>query len=518
MAAYKTVEAVDQFSAARDEFDKVVAELGSERAMGLDHTAIETLLEERGREVIRQLFQGHLDLRHLREQRAPVIGADGVMRTHVRESERTLATVFGPVRVVRDQVGARDTESLHPMDAELNLPRETQSFGVQRRIAEEAAKGSFDEVVKFMEEHTGAPVSKRQTEELARSAAADFDAFYAVRPSEAANDGDLLILSFDGKGIVVRTEDLREATKKAAQTSAHKLQKRLSKGEKRNRKRMAEVAVVHDIAPHVRTPEDVIADLRPVHPARPERPTPRNKRVWASVTKEMDAVIAEGFDDAERRDPEHRRRWVVLVDGNPQQIREIRRQAARRGVEPTLVLDFIHVAEYLWKAAYCFVSEGTAEAEAWVTERLAGVLRGESSSVAAGITRSATRRNLPKAKRAAADRCAAYLVKNRALLRYDEALAAGLPIATGVVEGACRHLVKDRMDITGARWSLAGADAVLRLRALRSCDDFDDYWRFHLARERDRNHLSRYERRTPRNVTPRLAAPAQKGHLRVVAK
>jgi hypothetical protein len=79
------------------------------------------------------------------------------------------------------------------------------------------------------------------------------------------------------------------------------------------------------------------------------------------------------------------------------------------------------------------------------------------------------------------------------LLRYQDALRDGLPIATGVIEGACRYVVKDRMDRTGARWSLTGAEAVLRLRAIRASKDFDAYWAFHLQREKERNHASRYE-------------------------
>ena len=78
-------------------------------------------------------------------------------------------------------------------------------------------------------------------------------------------------------------------------------------------------------------------------------------------------------------------------------------------------------------------------------------------------------------------------------MHYAEALRDGLPIATGVIEGACRYLVKDRMDRTGARWSITGAEAVLRLRAVRASGDFDAYWVFHLAREKERNHASRCE-------------------------
>ena len=128
----------------------------------------------------------------------------------------------------------------------------------------------------------------------------------------------------------------------------------------------------------------------------------------------------------------------------------------------------------------------------WVQERLLRILRGEACLVAAGIRRSATRRKLTPDNRENVDQCADYLLNHASSLHYDECLAAGFPIATGVIEGACRHLVSDRMDLTGARWSLAGAEAVLRLRALRSSGDFDEYWRFHEQCEYERNHASRY--------------------------
>ena len=120
------------------------------------------------------------------------------------------------------------------------------------------------------------------------------------------------------------------------------------------------------------------------------------------------------------------------------------------------------------------------------------MLRGKAVHVAAGIRRSATKRGLAAAARKPADKCADYLLKYAGYLRYHEYLAAGLPISTGVIEGACRHLVKDRMDITGARWDLICAEAVLKLRALRSSGDFDEYWTFHERLEQQRNHAERY--------------------------
>ena len=144
------------------------------------------------------------------------------------------------------------------------------------------------------------------------------------------------------------------------------------------------------------------------------------------------------------------------------------------------------------KAAHCFHPVGSDGAEAWVRDRALSILNGRASEVAAGMRRSATLRQLLKTRRQAVDKCADYLLKYRPYLNYDVYLAHGFPIATGVIEGACRHLVKDRMDITGARWRLQSAEAVLKLRALRSNQHFDAYWRFHKTQELERNHLSRY--------------------------
>lgn len=497
MAAYETSAHDVQFSESREAFEAVAGFLGSREAMLLSHADLEKEVVTRGREVLRRLVQDHLRLRAMREAAEPMTGADGTVRTHLRSRTRPLMTVFGRVEVERIAVGTRGEESLFPLDAELNLPVEEHSHGVRERVANEAARGSFEDAVEAVTSSTGATVSKLQAERLVRLAANDFDAYYAARPQAEirAIAGEIVALSTDGKGVVVRKEDLREQTRREAEKKPDsKLSKRLTKGEKRNRKRMATVAAVYTIQPFVRTPDDVVRELRPVEDAtsRAARPKPRQKRVWASVKKDPREIIGEMFAEATRRDPERRHTWAVLVDGQQHQLTLVHDAAKQHGVEPIVVLDLIHALEYLWKASYCFHPEGTKEAEAWVTERLRALLEGKSSDVAAGIRRSATLRGLGEKEREAADKCADYFLKNKEYMRYDEYLAKGLPIATGVIEGACRHLVKDRMDLTGARWSLDGADAVLRLRALRSSGDFAAYWPFHLAQELARNHLSRY--------------------------
>jgi len=150
------------------------------------------------------------------------------------------------------------------------------------------------------------------------------------------------------------------------------------------------------------------------------------------------------------------------------------------------------VLEYLWRAAWCFYDEGDPEAETWVRDRALAVLQGRARQVAAGIRGRATASKLPNSKRIKADACAAYLTNKAQYLDYPSALRAGWPLATGVIEGTCRYLVADRMDITGARWSLQGAEAILKLRATRANGDFDAYWRFHLNQEHQRVHEARY--------------------------
>ena len=464
------------------------------------HSDLEAFCEAKGREWSRLLLEEHLALRASLEKRVEVTGADGVERTGTRDSERHLETVLGTVAVPRKAYQAPGAEDLHPMDAALNLPRELFSHGVRRMVAKEVGRASFDEVVEMVADYGGAVIAKRQVEELAVRAAQDFDAFYAERTPPESSREELLVLSTDAKGIVMRRQDLRAATKKRASSTSNKLETRLSGGEKRNRKRMAQVAAVYSVAPWVRTAEDVLHGLR-AKDTEKKRPKVHDKRVWASVEKAPSKTIRAMFDEALRQDPEKTRRWVVLVDGDQKQLRAVKAAARRAGVKITIVVDIVHVIEYVWKAARALFGEANPEAEPWVSNRLLELLSGRSGGEVARTIRGwAGRKNLDAAGLRAIESACGYLADRTRtrLMRYAEALQEGLPIATGVIEGACRHVVKDRMDRTGARWSLTGAEAVLRLRAIRASGDFDAYWEFHLAQEKTRNHAARYaEGRVP---------------------
>jgi hypothetical protein len=495
------------FAESRKCFRELEDWMASEEAAGLRHAELEDQLDVRGRELLRRLFQGRLDLAAAREERRhDVTGQDGVVRTRAEKGRaRPLVTRFGQVSVSRIAYRSPGRSNVHPLDAALNLPEEKHSHGLRKLTAIEAARGSIDAAGAAITRATGVRIGKRQLEEMVRRAAAHVEEFYLSRVIRPSPDGHPLVLTFDGKGIVMLPDALRPATAKAAAAAEGKLATRLSPGEKHGRKRMAELACVYDAVPVPRAPEDIISTPaqkrrkkkkgqagKAKGKGKPREPQARGKWLTASVTSDIPAVIAAAFGEAERRDPAHQREWVILIDGNNTQIEAVTDQAASRGITVTIVIDFIHVLEYLWKAAWSFYDKGEPASEEWVADQARKILHGKARQVASGIRRRAATYGYAPAERAGADECARYLDNKKDHLDYATALKEGWPIATGIIEGACRHIVKDRMDITGARWGLEGAEAVLRLRALIASGDFDAYWRYHLRREHERIHHARY--------------------------
>lgn len=379
--AYTVIRSLEEFTAAREQFNFLVSRLQSEEMSRMEHGQVEATIAQEGNELLRRLLQGHLDLRAKTEEgRLEVVGADGVLRRHCRAGKRELMSLFGEVEIKRRGYGAPGERGLCPLDAERNVPPDKYSHGLRRRVAEEAAKSSFDETVASVAKTTGGHVPKRQAEGLVAEIAQDFAAFYQTRAITVPEDTTApLIMSLDGKGIVMRREGLREATRKAAQRESHTLKTRLSPGEKR--KRMATVATVYSIAPHQRTAETLMGVEEAENTGIPRA---RNKRVWASVKREAHAVTEEVFQEGLRRDPERRRPWVMLVDGQPQQLKQIKRCITHHNAGVTLVLDFIHVLAYLWSATFCCYAQGRKEAEAWVLERALRIVHGKASDAAAG--------------------------------------------------------------------------------------------------------------------------------------
>jgi hypothetical protein len=385
-------------------------------------------------------------------------------------------TIFGEITVGRTGYLHPGEASVHPLDGQVQLPRRSFSYELQRRATKAAIQGPFDEAIERIEESTGVSMPKRSAEEILEEAAVDFEAFYQQRtPPSQAQTGAILVSSVDGKGIPIKKD-----------TPAPRVVQP-SKGQKRNKKKISVVATVYSQSPRIRTPQEVIDSLfstKPRSKRKEQRSRPEHKRVWASLAKGKAGVLDEVAQEMARRDPARTKEWVALTDGE----RALQKEVEARLLGVPLILDLQHALSKLWKAAYAFNKEGSAEAEAWVKQRALRLLQGGVSQVIKGMRQSATKRGLRGQKKKAVETTAAYFYRNRDRMRYDEYLRKGWPIATGVVEGACKNLVKDRMERSGMRWTPEMAEAMLQMRATYLSDDFEEYWAFHVQCEHKRLH------------------------------
>jgi hypothetical protein len=481
-------------------FDVLITRLSDPLMATRPEHAVEEFIASTGRDVLRQALQDHLDARAATEQRlAEVTGADQVPRRRAEPGHtRLLSTTLGQVEVTRIAYRHPAVSNLHPADARLALPEGRYSFPLQQAVIHETVTGALREARDGLQRLLAARVGTRQLMQITTGAAHDVRDFYAQHPVPVpairpggAGPRDLLVLSIDATGVTMIDSGLRE-NPPGRDDGPRPPSAQLSSRERTGRTRMAVVTTVYDAAPAVRSPADVMPTDATERRTRRPGPTAINRQVDASIVDSTAPMTRRLFDRAEHRDPDHLRRWIVLVDGNNHQIDRINAEAHARGARINLILDFVHVLEYLWKAAEDLHPTQPGRA-GFVARTARDLLEHHPARVIADLTSqhdtvTAVGDTAPGLKR-----CIDYLTAKQPYLIYQIALTMGWPIATGVIEGACRYLVKDRLAITGARWSLSSAEAVLLLRAVITNGDFDAYWTFHLQQEHHRTHTSRYQ-------------------------
>ncbi len=459
----------------------------AEESRYLDHGEREEAIGREGRELERRLLQATFALDAAREERAPqVTSAAGIRhRTVEAGQERGLASVFGPVRVTRMACRHGHEENLYPADARSVMPGDPYSMGMRALAAFHLASAGYGQAQEIIEDRTGVKIGHAQLAGIAKGLAAWTGDFYEERSRDAGEeeqpDGDVIMMQGDGKGIAMRPEHRRNAGKED--------------GTRPGIKKMAEIVAVADFTPAVREPEDIAAPpaRRKAHPG----PKARDKWVSASVTESIEDMIAAAFGEADRRDPERVRQRVFLVDGNKQQITAIEACARERGLKVPVLIDYIHVSGYVGKAASALHPGDPVLAGQWADGQLLRVLHGRAKAVAATLASVAAKTRANPRKRdlglTDVDKAVTYLTNNRQHMKYDKALEEGWPIATGMIEGACRFVIEDRFGITGARWSPQGAEDILKIRAVVVNGDLDDYMRYYKQRYRDERHLARYD-------------------------
>ena len=385
----------------------------------------------------------------------------------------TYYSIFGKVRFERHYFIAPGHPGCCPLDAALSLPERCYSDLLREWAAFGTTDESYRESQTALERILGRSLSLQAIETNVLEDALDVTAFYAQPPDPGAPVplGSILVVQADGKGVP------------QAQVLTGVPRERLGKGQKRSKKKEAVVTSLYTIAPYHRTPEEEVAALmqEPRPPEPVSRPRPVAKEVHATLEGKSVALRRLQQRAAQRKGAPHQQR-VALTDG----AEALQEQMLAHFPEHTLVLDIIHATEYLWDVATALLGETHAERKGWVRTRLKQVVSGASATVSAELEATAQQAEVTETQRKVVRKTAGYYRRNQPYMYYDEYLARGWPIGTGVVEGACGHLVKDRMEQAGMRWKVEGAQAVLDLRAVRLNDDWDAYWQYHRQQQYQR--------------------------------
>jgi hypothetical protein len=394
--------------------------------------------------------------------------------------ETTYVSVFGTVRFARHYYTAPGHPGTCPLDAELSLPKRCYSDLLREWFTYGATEVSYRATQDLLTHILGQTLSVQALETSMHETAVDAVDFFAQPPDPAPVDptATILVAQADGKGIPL------------CQSLHDQQPARLQRGQKRSKKKEAIVTSLYTIAPHPRTPEAVVAALLhekpPTGAAPAARPAPVGKELRATLAGK--AVALERLAQRVRQhDHAHIQQRVALTDG----AEALQQQMQAHLPQHTLVLDIIHATEYLWDAVNGWLGDAHPERQDWMRHGLTHLLRGETQTVISWLELVASDEAVTTAQRTALLRAAGYYRRNQAYMRYDQYLAQGWPIGTGVVEGACRHVVKDRMEQSGMRWTKAGAQAVLDLRAIRINGQWETYWAYHRQQQHERRYAGK---------------------------
>ena len=396
---------------------------------------------------------------------------------------RPYLSIFGKVSIQRTCYG-EDRAEIAPLDARLHLPRRQYSYLLQRWLSAFVVDEAHAEAVQKLQTILGISIPVKASEDLNQEQAGDVESFQDSLPvPEPSEEGSIVVVTADCKGVpLVRSAlpHVEEPTPEKKSAPHH----RRGKGEKANTKKMAAVGAVYTIEPFVRKTDEVIDELQRKQ-AKQRRPEPQHKRVRAELLLGKVSLFLWLADELCRRNPEGARPVVFLSDGE-RALHD--RQDEYLPENVTCILDLLHVMERLWKVAWCLFDESTQKAEArqWVEDRLRMLLDGKVGRVIGGLRQSLTKRKLCGSGRKTVRAVINYFAHNRSRMRYDEYLAAGYPIGSGVIEGACRHLVKDRLERAGMRWIPEGAQAMLDLRATYLNGEWESFWEYHVEQEDNR--------------------------------
>lgn len=420
------------------------------------------------------------------------------------------SSIFGELSIPRAAYAHPDGGYVYPIDAKLNLPAHKHSYLLVKWLQASAAKENFREAVNHFNEVFGFCFFPELPQRLGGDLADYVAPFYQqVQAPAPHTEGSHIALSADCKGVRILRSDRADAKVETLPKP------RLGKGEKPGIKKDAVVTTDFSFDPEARDPEEIVKGLlnrftqqekarakqerqRRREEGLPDARIPRNKHVFATLEGK-----AEAFDHlvahVQKRDPTGQKPLIALLDGDPHLEDGLIKKLKACGLKDrldALILDIIHASEYLWDVGTALYGEKGPDRVKWVEDKLRAVLDSQVGYVIGGLRQTRTKRQgqIPDAQDKALEKTITYFENHRHMMDYASYLKKGYPISTGAVEGTCGSLVKDRMEESGMRWSIAGAQTVLKQRAVVKNGDWDKFWKFHIDSERSRLYPTEYER------------------------
>lgn len=420
-----------------------------------------------------------------------VVGVKGERLPYQGDKKTTYLSIFGEVEIRHAYYWRKGHEGICPLDARINLPARRYSYllddWVQRTVVEEP----YDKAVERFSKLLDIPVSKLGQENVAREAGIKFDDFYRQKPAfDEKTEGSHIGIEADGKGVRMI------ASEKPETTEVKQNPVRRGKGEKSGGLRKMAVATVDfTFNPEARTPEEMVGMLMREAPQQPAtnnaEAKPRsalNATVAASMAGKQAAIDAV-IERVRKRDPSGKKKIIVLMDGDPALEERMTARLHAAGIADRIeavILDIMHAMEYLWDAGTALYGERARERVPWVRKHALEMLKGNMGYVIGGLRITLSKKKLKPAQHTTLKKSITYFENHKHMMSYDQYLAAGYPVATGLIEGTCGSLIKDRADRSGSRWSSIGAQVVLNERAIMKNGDWESFWKYHMKTERER--------------------------------
>jgi len=459
----------------RTEFDKMLEMVSGEKAQVSTAFQIESELLKGLLMLGRQLLALFFVIRTQNASREALVLKDGQELPYHSEKGRTYFSIFGKVVVERPYFYEKGKAGQTPLDAELSLGSDRYSDLLRDMAEYLGVYIAYNKCANILKRFLDIGLSTRVFEKIIAEDAEDVERYYEQKPAPRPDsEAEILVIQADGKGVPIILEEPAEP------------KVRLGKGRKRGKKKEAIVTSVYTIRRMLRTPKEVIASFFNLEDevftskTSSKRPKPQNKHVWATL-KGKDVALERLMKYVAPRLGNHIQDKVALCDG----CEPLQDRIRIRFPDFTLILDFIHANEYLWKVVNRLLGETDPNRTEWVAEKTLLMLSGQTSQLIAEFRQLAQEKKTTSAQQEILTKTADYFERNLPYMDYPTYLANGWPIASGVIEGACRHLVKDRMELSGMRWLPEGAESLLHLRAVAENGDWEAYRLFRM-RERHR--------------------------------